>query len=116
MPRTQKPTRWAAAWSRDPDRRLTLSGERDGLGMPRAVSTSPLSDADFLLYRKTLQELGRQLLASKLGMLKLNYRDHDGWIRGMTRDRQPLGGQETIICFTPPASAPIPKTRVVAPI
>ena len=68
----------------DPDRRITLGGERDGLGMPRPSLNVTISDADFLLYRKVLRELGRQLLTSRLGMLKLNYRDHDGWMRGMT--------------------------------
>ena len=76
----------------DPDRRLTLSGERDGLGMPRPALNVTVSDADFLLYRKVLREMGRQLLASKLGMLKLNYRDHDGWMHGMTKDKQALAG------------------------
>ena len=76
----------------DPDRRLTLSGERDGLGMPRPALNVTVSDADFLLYRKVLRELGRQLLASRLGMLKLNYRDHAGWMSGMTKDKQALGG------------------------
>ncbi len=76
----------------DPDRRLTLSAERDGLGMPRPSLNVTISDADFLLYRKVLRELGRQLLAARLGMLKLNYRDHDGWMRGMTRDRQAWWG------------------------
>jgi choline dehydrogenase-like flavoprotein len=76
----------------DPERRLTLSGERDGLGMPRLNLNVTISDADFLLYHKTLQELGRQLLASKLGMLRLNYRDREGWMSGMTSQNQARWG------------------------
>ncbi|MBV9548817.1 MAG: GMC family oxidoreductase [Alphaproteobacteria bacterium] len=76
----------------DPERRVTLSGERDGLGMPRTALNVTISDADFLLYRKVLRELGRQLLASRLGMLRLSYRDRGGWMGGMTKDKQAWWG------------------------
>ena len=72
----------------DPDRRLTLTGERDALGMPRLSLNTTQPQGDFLLYQKTLQELGRQLLAAKTGMLRLNYHDHDGWMHGMTAQKQ----------------------------
>ena len=72
----------------DPDRRLTLTGERDALGMPRLSLNTTQPQGDFLLYQKTLQELGRQLLAAKTGMLRLNYHDRDGWMHGMTAQKQ----------------------------
>lgn len=68
----------------DPDRRLTLNGERDALGMPRLTLNTTLPQGDFLLYQKVLQELGRQLLAARTGMLRINYHDRDGWMHGMT--------------------------------
>jgi choline dehydrogenase-like flavoprotein len=72
----------------DPDRRLTLTGERDRLGIPRLKLDNVISDTIFKLYRETLAELGRQLLAAGTGMLKLNYRSHDEWMAGMVKDRQ----------------------------
>jgi choline dehydrogenase-like flavoprotein len=68
----------------DPDRRLTLTGERDALGMPRLTLNTTLPQGDFLLYEKTLRELGRQLLAARTGMLRLAYHDREGWMQGMT--------------------------------
>ena len=56
----------------DPERRLTLTGEKDALGLPRLKLHMRIADADFALYRQTLGELGRQLLASKAGMLRFN--------------------------------------------
>ena len=49
----------------DPDRRLTLTGEKDALGMPRLKLDMRIADQDFARYRQTLAELGRQLLASQ---------------------------------------------------
>jgi choline dehydrogenase-like flavoprotein len=72
----------------DPDRRLTLTAGRDALGMPRLNLANVISDAIFPLYRETLWELGRQLLAARTGMLRLNYRGRDEWMAGMTRDSQ----------------------------
>jgi choline dehydrogenase-like flavoprotein len=72
----------------DPERRLTLTGECDALGMPRLNLNVRISDADFALYRKTLEELGRQLLAAKTGMLRLNYHSREGWMEGMTKQNQ----------------------------
>jgi choline dehydrogenase-like flavoprotein len=76
----------------DPDRRLTLTGEKDALGMPRPNLNIIISDRDFALYRKTLAELGRQLLASRVGMLRLNYHDRAGWLEGMSADKQSWWG------------------------
>ena len=72
----------------DPERRLTLTGDRDALGMPRLSLKTTQPQGDFLLYQKVLEELGRQLLASKTGMLRLNYHDRDGWMHGMTAQKQ----------------------------
>ena len=55
----------------DPERRLTLTREKDLLGMPRLKLDMRVSDDDFLHYRGTLKELGRQLLAGRTGMIRL---------------------------------------------
>jgi len=57
----------------DPERRVTLTGERDRLGMPRIKLHMTLPDSDLERYRLTLRELGRQLLAGRIGMLRLNH-------------------------------------------
>ena len=75
----------------DPDRRLTLTGDKDALGMPRLKLNVTISDRDFALYRKTLAELGRQLLASRAGMLRLTYHDRAGWQEGLALDKSWLG-------------------------
>ena len=64
----------------DPYRRLTLTGERDVLGMPRLKLNMTISDHDFASYRQTLVELGRQLLASKAGMLRLDRKSRAEWL------------------------------------
>lgn len=56
----------------DPDRRLTLSQEKDALGMPRLNLAMRIGDEDFARFRRTLAELGRQLLAARIGMLRIN--------------------------------------------
>lgn len=76
----------------DPERRVTLTGEKDALGMPRLKLNMTISDRDFALYRRTLAELGRQVLASRLGMLRLNYADREGWKKGMTLNNQAWWG------------------------
>lgn len=63
----------------DPDRRITLTGERDRLGMPKIKLAMKVADSDFAHYRETLKELGRQLLVSRAGMLKRNLRTRDEW-------------------------------------
>lgn len=56
----------------DPERRLTLTGEKDALGMPRMKLAMRIAEQDFALFGKTLRELGRQLLAARIGMLRIN--------------------------------------------
>jgi choline dehydrogenase-like flavoprotein len=63
----------------DPDRRLTLTGERDALGMRRLKLHMRIADQDFARYRQTLKELGRQLLLARTGVLKLNLKSRDEW-------------------------------------
>ena len=63
----------------DPDRRFTLDTETDALGMPRLKLHMRLADADFARFRQTLKELGRQLLESRAGLLKLNLRSRQEW-------------------------------------
>ncbi len=75
----------------DPDRRLTLSGERDALGMPRLTLDMTIADSDFARYRLTLAELGRQLLTAKTGMIKLNYSSREQWLSAMDWGNHHLG-------------------------
>ncbi len=63
----------------DPNRALSLTGERDALGMPRLKLTNRVSDSDFRRYRDTMKELGRQLLAAGTGMIRLNYDTRAEW-------------------------------------
>lgn len=63
----------------DPERRLTLTQQRDALGMPRLKLTNRVSDADFQRYRDTMKELGRQMLAAGSGMIRLNYKTLAEW-------------------------------------
>jgi choline dehydrogenase-like flavoprotein len=63
----------------DPDRRLTLTGERDALGMPRLKLTNRVADSDFQRYRDTMKELGRQMLAAGTGMIRLSYSTRAEW-------------------------------------
>jgi choline dehydrogenase-like flavoprotein len=75
----------------DPDRRLSLTGEKDALGLPRLKLDMRISNSDFTLYRKTLAELGRQLLASKVGILRMNYDHHEQWLAAMDWGNHHLG-------------------------
>ena len=67
----------------DPDRRVTLTGERDALGTPRVKLHVTLPDRDFDRYRLTLRELGRQLLVSKAGMLRMNRASRAEWLQSI---------------------------------
>jgi len=67
----------------DPDRRLTLTSERDALGMPRLNLHMTISDEDFALYRQTMKELGRQLLATRTGMIHLDRSSRASWMETM---------------------------------
>lgn len=75
----------------DPERRLTLAGEKDALGLPRLKLQMRIADADFALYRQTLGELGRQLLASKAGMLRFNATRREDWFRNIDWGHHHLG-------------------------
>ncbi len=66
--------------SPDPDRRFTLTRERDALGMPRLQLHMTLADSDYQSYRATLKELGRQLLESRVGMIRLDRATRDEWL------------------------------------
>jgi choline dehydrogenase-like flavoprotein len=67
----------------DPDRRLTLSDQRDALGMPRLKLTMRVADSDFDHYRRTMTELGRQLLAAKTGMIRRSYNTREEWLSAL---------------------------------
>ena len=75
----------------DPDRRLTLTGERDALGMPRLKLDMRIADSDFAHYRLTLAELGRQLLAARAGMIRLNSTTRQEWLAGMDWGNHHMG-------------------------
>lgn len=64
----------------DPERRLTLTAERDALGMPRLELQMRIADSDFEHYRNTMKELGRQMLAAKSGMIRLNRKERGEWL------------------------------------
>jgi choline dehydrogenase-like flavoprotein len=67
----------------DPDRRLILDSERDALGMPKLKLHMRIADGDFARYRQTLKELGRQLLVSRTGLLRLNLSSRDEWLESL---------------------------------
>jgi choline dehydrogenase-like flavoprotein len=75
----------------DPDRRLTLTGEKDALGLPRLKLNMFIADSDFARYRQTLTEMGRQLLASRTGMLRLNFDRPEEWQKTMDWGHHHLG-------------------------
>lgn len=75
----------------DPDRRLSLTGEKDALGMPRLKLDMRVSDNDFLQYRNTLKELGRQLLAARTGMIRLRHSTRAEWLAGMDWGNHHMG-------------------------
>lgn len=75
----------------DPDRRLTLTNERDALGIPRLKLDMRMSDDDFAHYRATMKELGRQLLLSGAGMVRLNRRTRAEWLETMDWGNHHLG-------------------------
>lgn len=75
----------------DPERRLVLTGERDALGMPRLKLNMTISDGDFARYRKTIEELGRQLLAARSGMIRLDRKTRAEWLAAMDWGNHHLG-------------------------
>ncbi|HEY2068475.1 MAG TPA: GMC family oxidoreductase [Rhizomicrobium sp.] len=75
----------------DPDRRVFLTGEKDALGMPRLKLDMRVSDEDFARYRATLSELGRQLLESRTGMIKLHHKTRAEWLSVMDWGNHHMG-------------------------
>lgn len=75
----------------DPDRRLTLTGEKDALGLPRLKLDMRIADQDFARFNRTMTELGRQLLASRTGMLRINCATRDDWMKRMDWGHHHLG-------------------------
>ena len=75
----------------DPDRRLTLDTPRDALGLPKLKLHMRIADSDFAHYRETLKELGRQLLASRIGMLRLNRKERGEWLDGLDWGNHHMG-------------------------
>ena len=75
----------------DPDRRLTLTGEKDALGMPRLKLDMRISDDDFLQYRNTLKELGRQLLLARSGMIHILHTSRAEWLSVMDWGNHHMG-------------------------
>ena len=75
----------------DPDRRLTLTGERDALGMPRLKLDMRIADRDFARYRETLVELGRQLLSRRIGMIRLHHETREQWLSVMDWGNHHMG-------------------------
>lgn len=77
--------------SPDPDRRLVLDRPRDALGMARLKLKMTLDTADFDALRQTLTELGRQLLAARTGMIKLNLKTRAEWIANLDWGNHHMG-------------------------
>jgi choline dehydrogenase-like flavoprotein len=75
----------------DPERRLTLTGQRDALGMPRLKLAMKIADNDFDHYHRTIAELGRQLLAARTGMIKVNYSRREQWLAALDWGNHHLG-------------------------
>ena len=59
--------------------------------MPRLKLTNRVSDSDFQRYRDTMKELGRQLLASRSGMIRLNYHEREQWLAALDWGDHHLG-------------------------
>jgi choline dehydrogenase-like flavoprotein len=75
----------------DPERRFTLTNERDALGMPRLKLHFTFPDSDFARYRDTLKELGRQLLTTRTGMIRLDKDARESWFTTMDYGDHHLG-------------------------
>jgi choline dehydrogenase-like flavoprotein len=75
----------------DRDRRLSLASARDALGMPRLRLDMRVSDDDFAGYRKTLREMGRQLLAARTGMIRLLHSSRAEWLSVMDWGNHHMG-------------------------
>jgi choline dehydrogenase-like flavoprotein len=75
----------------DPDCRIALGGERDALGMPVVTLNMRLADSDLAQFRGTLKELGRQLLLSRTGMIRLNMKNRSDWLAGLDWGNHHMG-------------------------
>lgn len=75
----------------DPDCRITLTGEKDPLGMPRIKLHMTLADSDLNHFRETLKEAGRQLLTTRTGMIRLNMKDRSQWLTGLDWGNHHMG-------------------------
>ncbi|HEX3944663.1 MAG TPA: GMC family oxidoreductase [Rhizomicrobium sp.] len=75
----------------DPDRRLTLGNSRDALGMPRLKLNMTVADDDLTRYREVLNEFGRQLLAAKTGMLRIDRHSRAEWLSVMDWGNHHMG-------------------------
>lgn len=75
----------------DPDRRLSLTAQKDALGMPRLKLDMRVSDDDFARYRNTLKELGRQLLSARTGMIRLLHNSRTEWMSVMDWGNHHMG-------------------------
>lgn len=75
----------------DPNRRLVMTGEKDALGMPRLKLQMRVADSNFAHYRDTMKELGRQLLAARTGMIRLNQKTHGDWLSVMDWGNHHMG-------------------------
>jgi choline dehydrogenase-like flavoprotein len=75
----------------DPNRRVTLTHNKDPLGMPRLRLDMRIADEDFARYRETLAELGRQLLESRAGMINLRHKTRAEWLSVMDWGNHHMG-------------------------
>ena len=75
----------------DPDRRLTLTGNKDALGMPRLKLDMRISDDDFRHYRNALKELSRQLLLARTGMIRILHTSRAEWLSVMDWGNHHMG-------------------------
>jgi choline dehydrogenase-like flavoprotein len=75
----------------DPDRRVTLTGARDALGTPRLKLNMTIADDDLARYREVLNEFGRQLLAAKTGLLRIDRHSRADWLSVMDWGNHHLG-------------------------
>jgi choline dehydrogenase-like flavoprotein len=75
----------------DPDRRLTLTDEKDALGMPRLKLDMRISDEDFRQYRNTLKELSRQLLLARTGLIRILHTSREEWLSVMDWGNHHMG-------------------------
>ena len=59
--------------------------------MPRLKLQMRVADSNFAHYRDTMKELGRQLLAARTGMIRLNQKTHADWLSVMDWGNHHMG-------------------------